>query len=179
MFSKFWNNPLYRFLGIAAVLFSIWVYSYETWIYNNVVDQWIIDNLTAISSNTLENWNYTLIPEYDPENFRTIGIDGTGGLWIGNECDGLYLFAIFLIFMLAIPGNWYDKLWFIPFGLIVIHLFNVLRIVALAITLLTAPDRLEFNHTYLFQTLMYGVIFALWYFWTTKISPAQLLTKSE
>ena len=172
MLQNFWKNPLYRFLTISAVLFSIWVVAYQYWIYDNWLDQAIIDNLTWLSTGLLELFNFELIPEYDPTSFRTIGIDGTGGLWIGNECDGLYLFAIFSIIMIAFPGNWKNKRWFIPLGLVIIHIVNVLRIVALAITLKYWPDMLDFNHTYVFQVIIYGVIFYLWYVWVTKYAKA-------
>jgi exosortase family protein XrtF len=179
MLENFWKNPLYRFLSTAAVLFIIWVFAYEYWIYDSWLDQASIDNLTWISSSLLELFNFELIAEYDPTAFRTIGIDGTGGLWIGNECDGLYLFAIFSIVLVSFPGNWKQKSWFIPVSIAIIHLVNVLRIVALAITLKYSPDMLDFNHTYVFQVVIYGVIFYLWYIWVSKIGTDSLKANKQ
>lgn len=173
------ENPLYRFLAITAVSFTVWIVAYELWIYDSVIDQVIIDNLTWLSTGLLELFNFEMIAELEPENYRTIGIDGTGGLWIGNECDGLYLFAIFTIIMAAFPGGGKKKLWYIPLGILIIHLVNILRIVALAITLKHAPDMLDFNHTYVFQVVIYLVIFYLWYRWVTKISPFSFNPKTE
>jgi exosortase family protein XrtF len=107
------------------------------------------------------------------ETIRTIGIQGTHGLWIGDPCNGLTLFALFSLFIAAYPGKWKHKLWFIPLGVTLIHFMNVIRITALCIITLKSPQWLNFNHTYLFQTLMYLFIFALWYVWIRKFSTTE------
>jgi exosortase family protein XrtF len=106
----------------------------------------------------------------DNATIRTVGIDGTHGLWIGDPCNGLTLFALFAIFIVAYPGPWKHKLWFIPVGITVIHFLNVMRITALCIIVMKRPEWLDFNHTYTFQLLMYGFIFGLWWIWIQKIS---------
>jgi exosortase family protein XrtF len=106
----------------------------------------------------------------DNATIRTVGIDGTHGLWIGDPCNGLTLFALFAIFIVAYPGPWKHKLWFIPVGITVIHFLNVMRITALCIIVMKRPEWLDFNHTYTFQLLMYGFIFGLWWIWIQKLS---------
>ena len=84
--------------------------------------------------------------------------------------------------MLVYPGSWKKKLWFIPFGIITIHLINVLRIIGLALTVFYFPDPelLDFNHTYTFTVLVYGYVFYLWFLWS-KIghSPTSLKSSVE
>jgi len=106
------------------------------------------------------------------ENIRTIGIDGTHGLWIGDPCNGLTLFALFTGFIIAYPGPLKKKLWFIPVGIIAIHFINIIRIVALSLIVYYFPDPevLDFNHTYTFTLLVYGFVFSLWYVWAGKLS---------
>ena len=101
---------------------------------------------------------FSLISESEISSIRTIGIDGTHGLWIGDPCNGLVLFALFVGFVLVYPGPWKKKLWFIPFGIVTIHILNVLRIVGLALTVHYFPDPelLDFNHT------VYVYLFGLW-----------------
>jgi hypothetical protein len=36
------------------------------------------------------------------------------GVWVGDECNGFKLFSIFSIFVIAFPGSWKTKAWFIP-----------------------------------------------------------------
>ena len=77
---------------------------------------------------------HELIPEpVNAENIRTIGVQGGHLLWIGDPCNGVGLFAVYLIFLLAYPGPWKHKLWFAALGLLSIHLINALRIAALCI----------------------------------------------
>ncbi|MBL4625498.1 MAG: exosortase family protein XrtF, partial [Flavobacteriales bacterium] len=66
--------------------------------------------------------------------------------------------------------NWLRKLWFIPFGIITIHILNVFRVCGLCIILLKSPESLDFNHTYIFTTVIYAYIFLLWYWWANNLS---------
>jgi exosortase family protein XrtF len=104
------------------------------------------------------------------EGMRTIGIDGTNGLWIGDSCDGISLFAVFAIIIICFPGPWKKKMWFIPIGILLIHIFNIIRVTALCMIIYYSPQSLAFNHTYTFQILAYALIFFLWIRWINKYS---------
>ena len=108
---------------------------------------------------------------------RIVGIDGTLGVWIGDPCNGFSLFALFLIFMITYPGPWKQKLWYIPLGLLAIHLVNVLRIVALTIILDNNSEWLDFNHNYTFNIIVYSFVFFLWYIWAKKFAAPYLDSK--
>ncbi|GAB5539638.1 MAG: archaeosortase/exosortase family protein [Salibacteraceae bacterium] len=173
MIKKYWDDPVYRFLMKAVLLYALWYIAYQQLLKHITnIDLAVIRNLEFLSGWILENTGYTLIAESEIASVRTIGIDGTHGLWIGDPCNGLTLFALFTGFLLAYPGPWKKKLWFIPFGLITIHALNVLRIVGLALTVYYFPDPevLDFNHTYTFTILVYGYVFFLWYLWAVKLS---------
>jgi exosortase/archaeosortase family protein len=71
----------------------------------------------------------------------------------------------FALFVIAFPGSVKKKLWFIPLGIVIIHFANVLRVIGLAAINYVAPQYLEFNHTYTFTILVYGIIFLLWMWW--------------
>lgn len=136
----------------------------------------VIRSLEDISSWLLQLFGYQLIPDSHDVSIRTIGIDGTGGIWIGDPCNGLTLFSLFTGFVIAYPGSAIKKLWFIPLGIILIHAFNVLRLVALALILHYFPDPevLEFNHTYTFTIIVYSFVLFLWYLWAAKLSNASM-----
>jgi exosortase family protein XrtF len=110
---------------------------------------------------------------------RTLGIDGTHGLWIGDPCNGITLFALFTGFVIAYPGPVKRKIWFIPLGLFAIHIVNILRIVALAFITLYAPSYLEFNHTYTFTIIVYSFVFFLWMLWANKFSKPEEPTSNN
>lgn len=165
------EKRIIRFLLIFLGMYAAWRMLYE-W----VIHPWgVLDTLVINDSSLWAVWVLDTIGfdtfQGDHPTIRTIGIQGTNGLWIGDPCNGLTLFALFSLFIIAYPGNWKHKLWFIPAGIVAIHIMNIVRIVALCIITQKSPDMLEFNHTYLFQMVMYGFIFLLWYIWISKFSP--------
>lgn len=159
-----------RFIVLFIVLYLFWLMLYE-WVIHpwGKLDTVVINDSSLWTAYVLELMGYESFIS-DNATIRTVGIDGTHGLWIGDPCNGLTLFALFAIFIVAYPGPWKHKLWFIPAGITVIHFLNVMRITALCIIVLKRPEWLDFNHTYTFQLLMYGFIFGLWWIWIQKLS---------
>lgn len=166
------KNPFYRFLITAVLLFAGWSVLYNLWLDPiDVIDRPVIDNLIYLASLMLEAVGYDTIPAQDPSvTTRIAGIDGTTGVWVGDPCNGVTLFAIFLIFVLSYPGQWRKRLWFIPLGLLSIHILNAMRIAALSLIQKYAPGWLEFNHTYTFTILVYAWVFYLWYIWASRLN---------
>jgi exosortase family protein XrtF len=163
--------PILKFLINALLLYLAWYLIYELWLHPlRFVDLWVIDNIISTSKIFLILLGFEVIPEVYDASFRTIGVDGTHGVWIGDSCNGLTIFALFTGFIVAYPGSIKLKLLYIPFGILTIHLLNIIRVTALSIILLYAPEKLDFNHSYTFTTIMYAYIFLLWYWWASKLS---------
>lgn len=165
------EKKLVRFLALFLGLYLAWML-----LYHYVIHPWEWLDTLVINDSSL--WAVWLLDTFGFETFqgnhetiRTIGIAGTHGLWIGDPCNGITLFALFSLFIVAYPGKWKHKAWYIPLGITLIHIMNIFRIAFLCIITEKSPDWLEFNHTYLFQILMYGFIFLLWYFWIKRFSP--------
>ncbi|MCB0481135.1 MAG: hypothetical protein KDC83_06860 [Flavobacteriales bacterium] len=166
------KNPAIRFFLIAFFLYLLWFLVYETWLHPlGTIDSMAIGLIISHGSFILSLLGYEL---FDPNTFgegmRTLGIVGSGGVWVGDPCNGISLVALFAGFVMAFPGKLKNKLWFIPLGILSIHILNVLRVVALCIIDLKWPHSLEFNHTYTFTILVYSWVFALWYLWSNKLS---------
>ena len=161
------NQPLFRFILTGIALLAVWYTLYYLYLHPHTnIDRIVIDNLGDLSSFCLETLGYKLIPE--SESIRTVGVDGTHGVWIGDSCNGIIVLAVYIIFIISFPGSWKKKLWFIPMGMIIIHLVNVIRITALALIVTIDYDLLQFNHDYTFQLLVWGTVFLLWYKWINK-----------
>jgi exosortase/archaeosortase family protein len=96
-----------------------------------------------------------------------LSIDGEG-LLVAGPCLGLELFVAFGALVVAYPGNWRNKLWFVPLGLLSIHVLNLLRVIALLLLLKFAPSYLEINHKYIFYVLVYALIFLMWLLFVWK-----------
>ncbi|HMQ76260.1 MAG: archaeosortase/exosortase family protein [Flavobacteriales bacterium] len=166
------RDPLVRFLVTAGALFLGWYLLYELVIHPwGVLDRAVIDNLIRLSGTLLSALGYTLLPEpANAEMIRTVGVQGGHLLWIGDPCNGVSLFAVFALFLITYPGPWRHKAWFIPLGLLSIHLINVLRIAALCIVVTIDYELLNFNHDYTFYVVVYGWVFLLWFLWVKRFA---------
>jgi len=171
---NFYNEykALNNFLFKALVFYVVWIIVYDNWLHpQGNFDRWMIDNLIHNTRFILTSLNYQLIPLPNPDDFiRTVGIDGSHGVWVGDPCNGLTLIALFTGFVIAYPGKLIHKIWFITLGNLFIHFMNVIRISALCIVLLYYPESLDFNHTYTFTIMVYSIVFGLWILWANKFS---------
>ncbi len=170
-----WKNPSVRFVLVGTALYLGLYLLYTFYIHpHTVLDEWIIHNLVQSSESVLKVFGYDLIQYPSTPYHNRLGILGSSGLYIGEPCDGFILFMLFLSFILAFPGPMKHKFWFIPVGIIAIHLINVLRIIALAIIVYYHPDWLSFNHDYTFTVIVYSFVFFLWWIWVNKFAPRKL-----
>ena len=161
-------TPANLFVLKCLGLYFLWQILYEFYLHqNSPVDDWVVNSLVSASDFILQKFGYVTFRGAK----RLIGIDATSGLWIGDPCNGLTLFALFTGFIIAFPGPIKHKAWFIPSGILTIHLINIIRIVLLAI-IQTGFSRevVEFNHTYTFTIFVYGIIMLMWVFWVKKLS---------
>lgn len=99
---------------------------------------------------------------------NAILMNGHRILSVGNECSGLILFAVFAGFIISFPGDLKSKVWFIPFGILVIFICNLLRIILLSINKAYYNSIFAFNHHVTFVYLIYAIIFGLWMFWMKR-----------
>lgn len=85
-------------------------------------------------------------------------------------CNGINTAIIFIAFVVAFGPVSKRMLWFLPLGLVIIHLVNLGRIGLLFYVVEYMPDYLYFTHKYLFTAILYGVIFLLWVWWVKRFS---------
>lgn len=166
------GDPVTRFLVTAGLLYAAWYLLYSFVLHPwGVLDHAVIGALIATAGVILKALGYTLIPEpVNVDNIRTIGVEGGHLLWIGDPCNGVGLFAVFLIFLIAYGGPWRHKPWFAALGVLTIHLVNAIRVAALCIIVSINYEWLNFNHDYTFYVIVYGWVFFLWYIWSKHFS---------
>ena len=173
MFKKITENNILFFLIKAFLLYLLWYVSYDLFLHpKGFLDNLVAKNLAFWSSLILKTFGFIAIDSeaISTENITIIGIDGTSCLWVGDSCNGITLFALFIGFVVAYPGSIKNKLWFIPLGMILIHIINILRIVGLCMVLYYSPKTLDFNHTYTFTIIVYAFVFGLWLLWANRFS---------
>ena len=167
MIFSFLKNPITRFLITVLLLLLSWYCIYDLWLHPaEKMDLFVIDKTISISKWILETLGYTVYTGSD----RLIGIDGANGLWIGDNCNAISLFALFTGFIIAYKGKIKYKIPYILLGILSIELLNVLRVVGLAILDTHSRAWTEFNHTYTFTIIIYAYIFMLWMMWVNKFS---------
>lgn len=161
--ARYRSNPAFIFLFRALALYIGWYFIYEIWLHpSEILDIWVVRTTLNLAILILKFLGYHVFSGSD----RLIGIDGTSGLWMGDNCNSLELCALFAGFIIAFPSGAKRKIWFIPLGVVLIYFLNVLRVVALAIIEKNLSFALlNFNHTYTFTILVYLFIFLLWYWW--------------
>ena len=166
-FLDLFKEPIVRFLLFGFGLYLGWLAIYEWWIHPmEWVDRAVIDNTLGISSKILGWMGYAT----ESGGARMIRIEGTPGLFMGDSCNGISLFSLYSIFIIAFPGKILSKIIFVPLGILAIHVLNVVRVITLAVIETYSYEWTEFNHTYTFTILIYAFIFFMWLFWINKFS---------
>lgn len=165
------QNRFLKFLLLSSVVYLLLYFIYEFVIKKyTFIDQAFIRIIINSAEPLLHLMGYNTFKVLGNDQFQSIGIDGSNGVWVGAACNAVTLFFLFAVYVLAYPGHQKSKLWFVPLGILSIHILNILRITALALIAFYKPDLLDFNHTYTFTFIVYGYIFFLWMLWTNKFS---------
>ena len=161
------NKRILRFILFSFLLLLAWVLftTYFPVLLHNI-HFWIIKPQAIISAWILNIFGYEAYVLYYVNNCMSLlDINNSALVCIGTGCSGLELFLIFIAFIALLRGKSRNYLWFIPVGLLLIILLNIIRIIALALIVYYAPEYLEFNHKYTFVIIVYGFMILLWIYW--------------
>lgn len=163
--------PALRFVGIFVglylslnVLYGLWVETYD-----------LADPATVAvtrQSSSLLRWI--------GEDTYTKPKDGTPTVSICKEdrvvvnvfegCNGINVAIVFVAFMAAFGGNRKKMVWFIPLGLAMIHIANLLRVSGLFWVAEYFEQYFYYVHKYAFTASIYVMVFLLWWIWIEKIN---------
>lgn len=135
--------------------------SYDlSFIFNNTVDllssqvYWLVHNVFNMDVVMLKNAVYL------NEISSLVKI-----VW---SCSGLKQMFVFFCIIAFYPGSEKHKLWFIPLGLLLIWVLNVIRISSIIGLFEIYPNNFELFHE-LSKYVFYFIIFMFWVFWEEKI----------
>lgn len=163
------NRLLLRFLLITGGMYLLWFFGYEQWLaLDGRLDTALCANIARASARVLQAAGFDAAVA--PNNVYLLLMSGRPAVIVGIPCNGLVLYALFAGFVLAFPGPWQRKLWFIPAGIALIWVLNVVRVAALAINHHYAHQSVDFNHHYTFTFVVYGCIFGLWMLWAKRLA---------
>ena len=159
---------LAKFIGIYVVvslIYGFWITSYEP---RPDAATSIVAAQTSAFLNVC-GWE-TTATDNTSKPTSDVSTDERAVLAVYEGCNGLNVMIIFLAFLFAFGPINKNLLWFIPVGLVIIHLSNLLRIILLFWVSLYQPDKMYFLHKYLFTAFIYIVVFVLWVGWVRKYS---------
>ena len=112
------------------------------------------------------------------EENKIMRFENGGFVGVNQGCSGLKPILQFVLLMLIYPGPWKRKLWFIPLGVIIVHLTNIFRICSLTVVTITIPQQWHLIHDYILRPFFYVVIFLLWVWWVERLTKSSRLGKS-
>lgn len=91
-------------------------------------------------------------------------------------CNGVNVMIVFVAFVFAFGGNNIQMTWFIPLGILIIHAFNLCRIVLLYFLATYSSEYFYYFHKFFFTAILYSVVFGLWLLWVLKLHGYKIKT---
>jgi len=145
-----WNGGLKHFLSQYAAFKET-----EAFLANQVFlpASWFVQHIIGYDIHPLNN---TL---YFPNN---------GYIAVEGSCSGLKQMYEWIALLLLFPGPWKHKLWYLPAGILILHIENIFRIIILSIVVMHWPAHWDFIHMWIMRPFYYVVIFLLWVIWVEK-----------
>lgn len=151
-------------------LYLLWQH-FGYWPLGETINRLFVDASTLLFNQCC--WTLQHIFGQDIETFQhTIRVMNNDDYWsyvtVAPECTSLKQWLHWLFLMLLFPGPWKHKLWYIPLGLVIIELTNVLRVTGILLLLIPFPENFDFFHNYIFKIFFYVIIFLMWMIWEEK-----------
>lgn len=159
---------LVKFIGIylvGNVLYGFYVTSYNP--HPDPATHWVSQQTATV----LSFIGYeTKIIDHARRSTTLLLYQDNAILSVYEGCNGLNVFIVFAAFVIGFGPFQKAMLWFIPLGLLIIHIFNLFRIGGLFFIVLYSPHVLYFTHKYLFTAFIYLIVFLLWIWWVKVFS---------
>jgi exosortase family protein XrtF len=157
------KHPAIKFILSVLVLYFIWDTVYVLWLMNSEFSIRLCHLLAKTTSGL-----FSLFGIDSATHHSWVSIGGKQAIGIGTVCNGLDFFGLFTCFVLAFPAPWPSKLWFLPAGILLIFLLNLLRIQVLIVNYVYYQSSFEFNHHYTFNLFVYGAVLIVWLAWAKR-----------
>lgn len=155
------DRRVLRFLVVMAVCYAVWFVVYDLWLLpDGRLDAWLSTRVAALTGGLLNGFGLDA-----QVAGREVWLDGRG-IQLIAECNGLSVLSLFVGFVLAFPGRWSQRAWFVPLGLVVIQAVNVVRCAVLLLLLGRSQAAFDMGHGSGGLLIFYGVVFVLWVVWS-------------
>ena len=143
------------------------VFIYNSYLSNYVTE---VDNVTRIVTEQVAAMLSVTLPEiscvYSSVNpMAEIQYFGVTLMVLIEGCNAISVMILFVAFLVAFQGKFKTYLWFVPLGILVLYLANLIRIYLIGMIILYFPNWTNMAHDYVFPGVIYGTTFILWVIW--------------
>lgn len=159
-----WSNPAYRFvilflvyLGVVAVVYPL--------ITNELY--FIVEGM-MIGTAQIEGFVLSAFSSSTYASGKVVSFNGFP-VKIIEECTGIYEILIFIAAIMAFPTTMKKKGIGLAFGVPLMYLFNVVRILVLVVIGSYYYDIFDFMHLYFWQVTLILMITSVWVLWILKV----------
>ena len=168
-------KPFFIFLTKFLLFYIVFTFIYKMYLDQYDVAKNEVDSFTEIVANQTEKLlsvfteSKALIP-HDKEPSVKLFFKEKYVARIIEGCNAVSVMILYAAFIFAFSTEWKKTGLYIIFGIVLIHILNVIRIALLASSLFYYPQYEEILHGTIFPLFIYGVVFILWILWVTKFS---------
>jgi exosortase family protein XrtF len=161
---------LFKFLIVYIVgnmVYGIYVNHYSPQI--DPTTKWIADQVSTIISST----GIPVKTFSNPTRATVSLVDSSTNQSIINVfegCNGINVAIVFFAFLIAYQGTLKRTVIFTILGLVVIHSFNLARIILLFQQAKGHSPYFYYIHKYLFTAILYFVVLILWWIWVARFN---------
>ncbi|TDR24046.1 exosortase family protein XrtF [Flavobacterium cheniae] len=168
-------KPFFAFLIKFLLFYVVFTFIYKMYLSQYDVAKNEVDYFTEIVSNQTKQFmlfftdNAQSIKHHKEPSLKIFYKEKYVARVI-EGCNAVSVMILFAAFVFAFSTQWKKTLLFIVFGIVLIHVLNVIRIALLSFALYYYPQYEEILHGTIFPLFIYGVVFVLWILWVTKFS---------
>lgn len=146
---------------IASVSYGVTTTS----VFRNTVYPWLLHQLASYSGTVLR-----FLGEDIPRVTGAVITSDRISLEISRGCDALEPFILFAAAVVAFPTSLRAKIWGVVGGFIVLHLADLLRILALYYIGIHLPNLFHFAHVDFGQAIFVLFTISLWVAWASRFA---------
>jgi len=163
------NKPVIKFLAIFLASYTLLSVLYYLFLNNTSTPDFFTESVSKQTVNLLNLIGYETNSITEPTNgFINLFVKGKNIAGISEGCNAISIMILFLAFVFSLKKKLKPTFLFSLFGILFIHIMNIIRIVILVICIYHYPEYSDPLHNYVFPAMIYSVVFLLWMFWVNS-----------
>ena len=177
----FWKDPSALFVINIALVYAGWKIAHHFLITTSgTLHSWWVSVVSsiggfyaAITSGLLNLFAQNTIHQGIDIIFTRSG----KRIFVQEHCLAIPAMIVFSGAILLFTGQWKNKLWFVPLGLLAIMIINILRLMFLSLTFEhMSLDFYKINHSVVYVVITYALILLMIMWWMKKFADAEPAT---